>query len=401
LNYVDCMTEINWFVKSGITELQTDILIKTGVDLWCRAEPGFHELATHDYLTTLFENLGFEIECFDGIPGFIATVPGANPSIAVIADMDALPLPGDEGGSYIHSCGHHMQMTDLYGAALLLSDSEVLKSLAFIAVPAEEYIDLESREEIRKAGHIKHLSGKQELLERGIFGRYGKVVSTHAAGFDKSEYISSVLGMGGFEVLKFTFRGKAAHAGAQPHRGINAQNAASLFLQACAFLRESFYEADHIRIHPLLTLPPGSSVNIIPDTAFVETYIRAANPDAISTTVEKMKNAAFGCASSIGAEVEIEEIPGYAPFKADPAMHSLLRESVEEMGIPFIEEEYSSPSSDMGDVSQFRPSIMLGLPGVNGLFHNPGFRVNDEKSAYVLPSVVLARYLEKLVDKGI
>ena len=65
--------------------------------------------------------------------------------------------------------------------------------------------------------------------------------------------------------------------------------------------------------------------------------------------------------------------------------------------IPFIEEEYSAASSDMGDVSQTLPSIMLGLPGVNGLFHNPGFRVTDEKAAYVLPSVVLARYLEKLV----
>lgn len=392
----------NWF---EIEEDTAADLIKTGVELWNRAEPGFSEYATHEYLTGLFRNMGFKIEAFRGMPGFIATVPEAVPEIAVIADMDALPLPGDESGAYIHSCGHHMQTTNIYGAARLLSDSssesaaKTLKALAFIAVPAEEYIDLENREELREAGKIRHLSGKQELLARGIFKGYKKVVSTHAAGFTEPEFISSVLGMGGFEVLHFVFRGKAAHAGAQPHKGINAQNAASLFLQACAFLRESFKESDHIRIHPLLTLPPGSSVNIIPDTAFVETYVRGANPEAISGTVEKLKNAAAGCAHSIGTEIEIEDIPGYAPFKADIGMHSLLGQVVREMGIPFIEEQYASPSSDMGDISQTLPSIMLGLPGVNGLFHNPGFLVTDEKAAYVLPSVVLARYLEKLIQQ--
>ncbi len=396
------MADKNWFDISGITEIQAADFVRIGIDLWNRAEPGFCENATSEYLTDLFSSLGFDIEEFTGMPGFIAMAPGADPSIAVVADMDALPLPGDEEGAYIHSCGHHMQTADIYGAARLLSESgsvsgsNALKSLAFIAVPAEEYIDLESREELRAEGRIKHLSGKLELLERGIFTRFKKVVSTHAAGFEKEEFISSVMGMGGFEVLRFKFTGKASHAGAQPHMGINAQNAASLFLQACAFLRESFNESDHIRIHPLLTLPQGQSVNIIPDTAFVETYVRGANPEAISSTVEKLKKAAAGCALSIGGEAEIEEIPGYAPFKADPGMHSLLREVVEGMGIPFIEEEYASPSSDMGDVSQVLPSIMLGLPGVNGLFHNPGFQVTDEKAAYVLPSVVLARYLKKL-----
>ncbi|MCK5250089.1 MAG: peptidase dimerization domain-containing protein [Spirochaetaceae bacterium] len=389
----------NWFEISGITDKQAADLMKTGVDLWDRAEPGFRETATHEYLAGKFANLGFRVEPFDGIPGFIATVPDSDPGIAVIADMDALPNPGDENGAYIHSCGHHMQTADIYGSARLLHDikSPALDSLAFIAVPAEEYIDLEDREELRVKGRIKHLSGKQELLERGVFKRFEKVVSTHAAGFGEPEFISSVLGMGGFEVLRFRFTGKAAHAGAQPHKGINAQNAASLFLQACAFLRESFNESDHIRIHPLLTLPRGQSVNIIPDTAFVETYVRAAGQAAINATTEKLKAAALGCARSIGAEADIETIPGYAPFIADRDMHSQLCEVTEELGITFIEEEYSAASSDMGDVSQALPSIMLGLPGVNGLFHNPGFRVTDEKAAYLLPSVVLARYLEKLV----
>lgn len=397
------MTESNWFDKSRISETQATDIRNAGRELWKRAEPGFKEITTNEYLIGLFSGLGFNIDTFDSIPGFIASAPGATPVMAVIADMDGLPNPGDESGAYIHSCGHHMQTANIYGAARLLSDTDspALESLAFIAVPAEEYIDLESREELRLQGNIRHLSGKQELMDRGVFNRFSHVISTHAAGFQEPEFISSVLGMGGFEVLRFTFTGKAAHAGAHPHKGINAQNAASLFLQASAFLRESFHETDHIRIHPLLTLPQGQSVNIIPDTAFVETYVRAANPEAIAATTAKLKAAAAGCAASIGAVATTVTIQGYAPFIADLKLHARLRETVESLDIPFIEEEYSAASSDMGDVSQAIPSIMLGLPGVNGLFHNPGFRVTDEKAAFILPSVVLARYLEDLLRKPI
>lgn len=386
---------------ADITEAQSTDILEAGRKLWERAEPGFLENTTHDYLAGLFADLGFSISTFDGIPGFIASVPDANPRIALIADMDALPVPGDRNGTYIHSCGHHMQMCNLYGAARILKDnaSTALVDIAFIAAPAEEYIDFNRREPFRLSGAVTHLSGKQELLHRGMFNNLEMVVSTHGAGFSQKRYISSVRRMSGFEVLNFTFTGKAAHAGAQPHKGINAQNAASLFLQAGAFLRETFAEEDHIRIHPVLRLAEGQSVNIIPETAFVETYVRGGTPEAIALTTAKLKAAAEGCARAIGASVDIEMIPGYAPFSVDETMHESLRSLVEEMGEAFIDEEYGAASSDMGDVSQAVASVMLGLPGSNGMFHNPGFRIVDEEAAFILPSRIVAGYLEVLAKK--
>jgi amidohydrolase len=394
------MKQSSWLEDPFVSDDLITDLVATGAELQSRAEPGFRETSTHRCLAGRFESLGFHIEAVESIPGFIARAGASRPAgekqIAVIADMDGLPDPG--GGGYIHSCGHQMQTTALYGAARILSTkkSAALSRLAFLAIPAEEYVDLEGREELRRRGQIRHLSGKQEFLERGLFKDFHRVVSTHAAAFGQPEFISSVLGMGGFEVMRFVFTGRSSHAGAHPHKGINAQNAAALFLQACAFLRESFDEAHHIRIHPILTLPEGQSVNVIPGSAFVETYVRGAAPEAISLTCGKLKAAAEGSALSIGARVDVEVVKGYAPFNADREMHCILEEVVSEMNLPFIQEEYASASSDMGDVSQVLPSIMLGLPGVNGLFHNPDFKVTDEKAAYVLPSVVLARYLERL-----
>ena len=384
-----------------ITDSQSEKIIGAGRKLWDLAEPGYMERETHAFLRSLFDDLGFTVDGFGGIPGFRAALPGAVPRIALVADMDALPLPGDADGRYIHSCGHHMQMAVLYGAARLLKDaaSPVLPQVAFMAIPAEEYIDFDRREPLRTSGAVTRLSGKLELLERGAFRDFDMVVSTHGAGFTAPRYISSVRRMAGFDVMTFSFSGRAAHGGAAPPVGVNAQNAASLCLQACAFLRESFDEAEHIRIHPILKLPEGQSVNIIPDTATVETYARGATPEAVASTVARLTAAAEGCARAIGASVEIERVPGYAPFRADEEMHEVLRRVVESSGIPFIDEEYGSASSDMGDVSRAVPSVMLGLPGANGLFHNPDFRILDEEAAYVLPSRITAEYLEALADE--
>jgi metal-dependent amidase/aminoacylase/carboxypeptidase family protein len=204
--------------------------------------------------------------------------------------------------------------------------------------------------------------------------------------------------MNGFDVLRYRFHGTSAHAGAQPHEGRNAQNAAALFLQACAFLREQFREDSHIRIHPVLRLKPDQAVNFIPDWASVETYARAVDPETIAETVAELEAAARGCAAALGVGVESERLPGYAPFAADPQLHRLTRETAQELHASFLEEDFSAASSDMGDVSLQKPSVIVGLPGSNGRFHSPEFAVTDEEAAYRFPSEFLSRYLGRVLS---
>jgi amidohydrolase len=377
-----------------------DDLIALGRMLQDRAEPGFYEIETHRILSERFRDLGFSVREFEGMPGFIAGTGGTaeKRSIALLADMDA--LPGGEGGSYRHSCGHHLQMTVLFGAArsLMRSAPELISRVAFIATPAEEYVDFHRRETLRQQGRIRHFSGKQELIERGTFEPFRWIVATHAASLQSPRMVSSVLRMNGFEVLHFRFQGVSAHAGAHPHLGKNAQNAASLFLQACAFLREEFPEDRHIRIHPVLRLKPEQAVSFVPDLAVVESYVRAADPQTVGDVVEKLCAAAEGCARAIGLEVETERIPGYAPFAADPVLHDLVRATAGEEGWEFFEEDFSAASTDVGDVSQIKPSIIVGLPGTNGRFHNPEFRITDEQAAYVHASQFLSRFLQRIAE---
>ena len=316
--------------------------------------------------------------------------------------MDGLPVgagPDGQGPAYSHLCGHHQQMAAMYGAACELQEKApaLLARIAFLATPAEEYVELERREELRRAGGIHRLSGKQELIERGIFGGFRAVIATHSARLPDARSVNSVVAMNGFDVLRFAFRGVSAHAGASPHLGRNAQNAASLFLQACAFLREGFDEEKHIRIHPVLRLRPDQAVNLIPDAAFVETYVRAVDAETIAEIARRLQAAAAGCAAALGTSVDPERVPGYAAFHVDPLLHEALRQHARGEGVGFVEDPFSAASSDMGDVSRVVPSIIVGLPGTNGKLHQADFRVIDEEAAYGFSGRLLAGLVQRVL----
>jgi len=154
-----------------------------------------------------------------------------------------------------------------------------------------------------------------------------------------------------------------------------------------------------VRLHPILRLPADQPVNLIPEAALVETYVRAVDPATVQDTARRLVAAAEGCAGAIGVRVSVERLRGYAPFRVNPRLHALLRETVEARGLRFAEETFSAASSDMGDVSQLKPAIIVGLPGTNGLLHESDFRVTDEQAAYVLPAELLVDYLRRLLTE--
>jgi metal-dependent amidase/aminoacylase/carboxypeptidase family protein len=89
---------------------------------------------------------------------------------------------------------------------------------------------------------------------------------------------------------------------------------------------------------------------------------------------------------------------GYAPFAVDPGLHEALRQTAAARGLAFVEDRFSAASSDMGDVSQVLPSIIVGLPGSNGLLHQADFAVTDEQAAYAGSSEILAAFLAKVLS---
>ena len=157
----------------------------------------------------------------------------------------------------------------MLGVANGLLKSGVLDELAgqvtLIAVPAEEFVEIASRDDLRREGKLEFLGGKAEFIKLGAFDNVDMAMMVHGASIDR---MAAVAGMSasnnGFIGKQARFVGKAAHAGGAPHDGINALYAANIALSAINAQRETFKDDDTVRIHPILTRA-GDLVNVIPE----------------------------------------------------------------------------------------------------------------------------------------
>ena len=132
----------------------------------------------------------------------------------------------------------------MLGAAVGLQAAGVLEHLAgrvaLIAVPAEEFIDVEYRWQLHQEGTLGLMAGKQEFIRLGAFDDVDMAMMVHAT----SNPAEGRLGVGGTTngmLAKFIrYVGRAAHAGGAPERGVNALYAAHVALAGINALRETF-----------------------------------------------------------------------------------------------------------------------------------------------------------------
>jgi len=127
-------------------------------------------------------------------------------------------------------------------------------------------VQVSFRDELRAKGTIRYFGGKTEFMHRGLFDGVDMAMNVHQGGPARADGVvfDACASCNGFLTKKVVFKGKTAHAGANPNMGVNAQNAAMLALQACNDLRETFVEGDQIRWHPVMR-DGGGAVNNVPD----------------------------------------------------------------------------------------------------------------------------------------
>jgi len=399
------MGAADWDEGERFLEAEASRTMALGEELRVHPELGFKETWTSDRLAGELTALGAEVTRGLAVTGIKATVgPAGAPEIVLMADMDALPTAGVPGG-VAHSCGHSAQMAAALAAyrALILTGVPQAQGvrLTFVGAPAEEYTDVDHRLDLRRRGVTQLFSGKQELIRLGVFDGVCAVVKYHSMP-DNPTFDAVVNGtLNGFVAKRATFLGKAAHAGAWPHLGINALNAATLAIQAIHAQRETFRDQDHIRIHPILK-EGGLVVNTVPDRAVVETYVRGATWEAILDAGEKVDRALAAGAVAVGARVRIENLPGYQPFRPDASLGQALGEAaqvyVDNARIDWHDESFAS--DDVGDVASVVPTCQLGFAGFHGTIHGADFGPEDLRRAYVMPALILARTVALLAQNG-
>ncbi|MBU5676446.1 amidohydrolase [Alkaliphilus sp. MSJ-5] len=376
-------------------------IIKIGKKIYSSPEYGYKEFESTKAVVEFMKNeLKLDVEENIAITGCRAEVNShkSGPRIAILAELDAISCIDHKDANEIgatHACGHNIQIAGMLGAAVGLILSGAIDSLdgkiEFIATPAEEFIELEYRDKLRKDEKIKYFGGKQELIYRGYFDNVDISMMFHALDMGDNKALVGPVS-NGFIGKKINFIGKESHAGSAPEEGINALNAAMLALNNVHAQRETFKESDKVRFHPIIT-KGGDIVNVVPADVKMESYVRARTINGMLDANSKVNRALIAGASAVGAQIEITEIPGYLPILRYKELDRLFKDNLVNIGIneeQVLDGGDFTGSFDFGDVSQLMPTLHPMIGGIKGSLHSREYEIIDEELAYIVPAKAMA-----------
>jgi amidohydrolase len=386
-------------------------MIRVAKTMLGHPELGYREIKTAAMVREVLKGLNLPVREGLAVTGVEGTLSGkeAGPTVVVMGELDSVmgresPLADPVTGA-AHLCGHHIQVASMLGAAMGLVGAGVGPYLSgqvkFLGCPAEEYLEIEYRLGLMAEGKISFLGGKQELIKLGYFDDVDAAMMVHAfADTAEPGFLMNATG-NGFMAKFIRYEGKPSHAGAAPHRGINALNAACIGIMAVHAQRETFQDDDAIRVHPIIT-KGGDVVNVVPSDVRLETYVRGKSLDAILDASQKVDRALKAGGDAVWAATRITNIPGYLPIFQDRNLTQIAgnngRALLGESGA--LEAGFMGGSFDVGDLSHLIPVVHPFVTGTKGHLHTAEFCVTDYEAAVVLPAKLMAMCVIDLLADG-
>lgn len=170
--------------------------------------------------------------------------------------------------------------------------------------------------------------------ERGLKGvrnlEWDRVEAEHAIVLDGAGRVGEVVNVSPTqENLEFVFTGRAAHAGVEPEKGLNAIYGASWAISIMRLGRIDSETTANIGL-----IEGGRATNIVPERVVARGEIRSTDPAKLEEQRRVMMKAALEAEASVGVGVEVKMERAYDGFHIDPgdALIQLIKEAGKAMG---------------------------------------------------------------------
>lgn len=358
-------------------------LIEIRRDFHRHPELGMAEFRTSKKIAGLLEDLGISHRTGVANTGIVGIIEGGKPgkTVALRADMDALPIPEETGLSYaseiegkMHACGHDAHMAVLLGAAHVLNSmkNELSGNIKLFFQPAEEtdggakpMIDAGCMED----PHVDYVLGLHvtPYAEAGqIMVRPGKICASSD----------------GFTI---TIRGKSAH-GAYPEEGTDAIVIAAQVITSLQTIVSRNLSPMDAAVVTIGTINGGFKENIIADQVCLGGTIRTLDPETRANIQMRIQSIVSAVASGLGGEGLVEFEMGYPPvINNDEVVKVVETNAISLLGKEnVLFKEY--PSMGVEDFSYFcqaAPGAFYYLgcsnktQGINAPGHNCKFQIDE------------------------
>ncbi|MCM2675649.1 M20 metallopeptidase family protein [Alkalicoccobacillus plakortidis] len=384
--------------------------IADSISVWRRQfhqfpELSFQEKKTGEYVATILNNIpGIEVQtevAGHGVVGRFST--GEGPTIALRADIDALPIQEENEHAYassntgvMHACGHDAHTAILLGAVHLITDElrkgEWSGTILFMFQPAEEEIDDSGR------------SGAVYMIEEGVLENVDAVLALHMCPWLPVGEIQVNDGpsMASVDVFKGTIEGTGGH-GAYPHFGTDPIWMMSKVLDTLYGIVNRRISALDPAVISVGKIEAGHASNIIPNKVTIEGTIRAYK-EQTRDTLHKHVRDAFTLADQLGGKGECRVIRGEPALYNDPDMNKRLIQTVHSLypEMKINHAPFGMGGEDFAYMTKKAAGTMffLGCALPDGLvrdLHTPNFDINEDCLA--IGAAILAEFAIQYVQK--
>jgi amidohydrolase len=349
-------------------------------DIHREPELGFDTEKTAEKVLDALDGLPLEIQTGVAENGVVAILKGEGgdgPTVALRADMDALPIHEETGLPFasetdgkMHACGHDGHTSMLVGAARVLSQRHLRERLngtvKFVFQPAEE-----------------GQAGGRAMVEEGVAEGVGSIFALHlwpGLQFGTAATKAGPL-MAAADAFEMTVRGSGGH-GAMPHLTADAVAIAAQVVTALQTIVSREVDPVEPAVLTVGEIGAGSAFNIIPEAARLGGTVRTLDADLRERLPKRIEELARGVARGMRGDVELDYRFSY-PVTSNDADSAKLALAV--AGELFSEDravELAHPSMGAEDFAFFLDKVpgafvWLGVGDVSGL-HTPQFSFDEE-----------------------
>ena len=340
-------------------------------DIHQHPELGNREFRTSKKIEDHLVSLGIPVETKIAYTGLVGVIKGGKPgpTIALRADMDALPVEEKTGLPYaskvrttylgndvgvMHACGHDAHVAILMGVAEFLAKNKAnLKGdVVLIFQPAEEGPPEDEG------------GGAKMMLEEGIFDKYKPEVifGLHVTNIPNGVLlVKSGPAMAAASSYRIKIKGVQAH-GSTPWSSIDPIMATSQLIESLnTIVSRRINIINNPAVVSVGMVESGTRANIIPEDSMLMGTIRTFDPELRKEIYDEIEQIAAGVALGTGTEITVEfDVGGFFPVTYnEPSLVELMKPSFETASPgKFIESDI--PITGAEDFSYFQEEI----PGI-------------------------------------
>ena len=353
-------------------------------------ELGFKEKRTSKVIGELLSSFGLSPKMNVGKTGVVADLNfGNGPTIALRADMDALPMQETSGLGFaskndgvMHACGHDGHMAMLLGAAKSLSENahNLNGTVRFIFQPAEE-----------GAG------GARYMIEDGCLDNIDEIYGIHLWNYQPVGEVGVKAGpvLAAADMFDITIKGIGGH-GAAPQGTIDTVVVASHLIQAFQTIISRNTNPLESTVVTVGKIQGGHNFNIISDEVKLSGTARAYTEKNRQLIKTRMLEIVSGIEKTFSAKISFDYEDGYPPT----INHTQQTNNVLEASKKVVGDKAKSPYLSMGGEDfayylQEKPGCFFfvgSAPNKNKLFETPhhcSHFTMDEKALLIGPSIYL------------